>query len=220
MKKIKILLLAGMLCLSVTACKSEDKSTEEQSAGDEAAEDSQKGEDSADLEISKQSPEEQDSVQADKGEYYTLYTEDKQTSIQVKIPVGYQPLEYSTETWLDFESSEKSGHSSSQLIMTLLDKSETEAAEMMKQEVQYASSANATGDVTIEETQSETKGDRQVSYFHYAYTTEDMKTDGYRFWTMLQNGRVFTCTIENKGTGAAVPDIEAAIDEIVSGIQE
>lgn len=221
MRKIKILLLACIVCLSVAACKSGDQPDEKKADENETIqEDSKKDGSSADLDISQEGLDGEDSTQSDKREYFTLYTEDKQRSIQIQSPEGYQPLEYSTETWLDFEMSDKSGQDSSQLMMILLDKSEAEAAEMMMQEVQYISSANATGDIIIEEIQSKNEEGRDVSYFHYFYITEDIKTEGYRVWSMLQNGCIFACTIENKGIEAAAPDIEGLVQELLSGIQE
>lgn len=221
MKKIKILLLAGMLCLSVTACKSEENSGEDRAVQEESGEDKNNSDESAvNIKVPSQEDEGEETKPQAEGEYYTLYTEDRQKSVQVKSPAGYSPLEYSTETWLDFGVSGEGGQEDSQLIMILLNKSMEEAAEMMKQEVQYTSSANATGDIVIEESQTRTEGERQISYFCYSYMTDKIKTEGCRVWTLLNNGSVFACTIENRGTDTESPDIENMISDIVTGIEE
>lgn len=217
MKKIKILLLAGVLCLSVTACKQEEKADGDETIQEDT--ETQKDGDNADIEISVSDSEKGES-QSSGQESHILYTEDKQTSIQVKSPAGYQPQEYSTDTWLNLEMAGGNEQNSSQIIMTLVDKSMEETAEMMKQEVQYTSSANATGDVTIEEIQTKEEGDRQVSYFLYSYMTDEIGTHGCRGWTRLENGCTFTCTIESRGTNVDSLDMENMLHDMITSIQE
>lgn len=198
MKKVVAFLLIAVMCLSLTACGGKEKPEEDKS------EEAESGDDGA------------GKTDEDSGKMYTLTTEDGQISIQVKKPKGFDAAEYASETCLNFERPGDSEGASAQYAMSLLDQDEESVSETMRQEVQYLISANSGDEEQNPEVQMLETGGKRWSYF--SYSMEEL--EGYRVWTVLNNGCVFACTAENVGTGLKPLNIESIAAELSGLIQE
>lgn len=199
MKKSLSLLLIAAMCLCLAACGKDEK---EKTDTKESAED---------IQIDTDEPEKE-------AKSYTLSTEDGGKSVDVQAPEGYEPLDYMSESMLNFEREEENGIE--QVMMRLMDQSEAQVSETLRQEVQYAVSANATGEQVIEEVQRETEGGLLISYFGYSYDTEGSRIAGVRAWTVLENESVYVYTAENMGSNIEAPNADTVVSDMVSGIKK
>ena len=205
MKKIAMLGLVLLLGMSLAGCKDEEKAAESEAASPEEAEaDQEDGKEADTLEIEDGSE-----------KVFTLYTEDKSASIQIRMLAGYAESGYSSETSLAFQNLEGGNENVTQLNLRLVTDSEETIMTTAQQEVQDLLSANSDDGGVVDEVQEKIQGDKQWSYFYYSMEG----LEGYRIWTSLDNGCVLSCTVENLGTGLEPLDVDYIIQELSSDIQ-
>lgn len=206
MKKIAMLGLVLLLGVGLAGCKGREKKTEDEAAAKDTAE-ADRGE-----------KKETDTLEIEDGseQVFTLYTEDKSASIQVRMPAGYGESDYSAETALTFQNPEGADENVTQLNLRLVTDSVENVMTTAQQEVQYLLSANAGGSGGLDEVQNKTEGDRQWSYFHYSMEG----VEGYRIWTSLNNGCVLSCTVEDLGTGMEPLNVDSFVQELGVVVQE
>lgn len=200
MRMKRVILFGLILVVSVmfAGCGSKEK---EEKAAEESSEDM---------------PETEDTKMEKEESGYTLYIEDKSTSIQIKKPEGFDETEYISDAWLSFERPGEDSESYTQVNLYLMTDSIDTIQETMTEEIKYLISANSYDEGKIDEVKSIAESGREWEYFNYSLE----ELDGYRMWTELENGCVLICAAENVGNGLEPLDAEGMIQELSPSIQE
>lgn len=131
--------------------------------------------------------------------YYPLCSEDGQTSVELRLPPGFEALKYTTETWLDFS---KSGEGSTvSMVACLRAQSAAQAEADMREEVQATAALNQAAESELGELCTLAAGTRELTGFHYSITTPATVIEGFRLWMPLNSDCTLLIILENTGPG-------------------
>ena len=152
----------------------------------------------------------------DKAEFekYTLASETEDVSIEIEIPAIFEQTEYSSESWLALQILGEDEESSTQLMMYLEADESIDVGESMAEEVNYLLSANSDEDLQMIE-KIKIQADNH-EWYYITYVLEGL--EGFKFYSVLENGSTIAGTIENIGNDSESFNIDEFIHQIDKGI--
>ena len=197
MKKWKWLAVVCTLCVVCTACGGNKEENEAEEVNTEEA-----------------STEEAFVDEKAENVKYTLASETEDVSIEIEIPAIFEQTEYSSESWLALQIPGEDEESSTQLMMYLEADDTIDVSKSMAEEVNYLLSANSD-----EEIQMIDQIKIQADNYEWNYITYVLEgLEGFKFYSVLENGSTIAGTIENIGNDSESFNIDEFIHQIDKGI--
>ncbi len=143
-------------------------------------------------------------------ENYILSSETEDVSIEIGIPSIFEQTEYSSESWLALQIPGKDEDSSVQLMMYLEADETIDVSKSMREEVNYLLSANSDEEVQMLDQITIHADNYEWSYI--TYVLEGL--EGFKFYSILENGSTIVGTIENIGNDSESFNIDEFIHQI------
>ena len=193
MKKWKIIMIVCALSIACTACSgNKEEVDDKESAAEELTTEEAYVEEKAEI------------------EKYTLSSETEDVSIEIGIPSIFEQTEYNSDSWLALQIPGEDEESSTQLMMYLEADNSIDVSKSIAEEVNYLLSANSDEEVQMID-QITIQADN-YEWFYITYVLEGL--EGFKFYSILENGSAVVGTIENIGNDSESFNIDEFIQQI------
>ena len=146
----------------------------------------------------------------DEFEKYTLASETEDVSIEIGISSLFEQTEYSSENWLALQIPGEDEDSSTQLMMYLEPDESVDVRKSLIEEVNYLLSANSDEEVQMTEQITIQADNYEWSYITYVLDG----LEGFKFYSILENGVAIVGTIENIGNDSEAFNMDGFIHQI------